>query len=370
MYKLKDNEQEARERLWAFWKQKSIGRPALGVYVKNKDFEWQEWKGEPLPRKEFDLHPEWQANDCRNRLFANKYLAEATPCVCMDYGRTLPLLAVLAGGDYDYDDISPWKQPYGGTTFLLPWIRPSEGALDWNIPKFDPEHETVKGLERNLVKIVETIGGYGFVSPPSMLDALTTLSMLHTPDELCIALYEEPDKVKRWAYDATTLYIDCYEHFYRYLGNLGMTDTSTWLQLLSESRMEAVQCDFSVMLSPDMFEEFVMPDMRRVTSYLDNAVWHHDGVEQFRFIDMIASLPKVRAIQWVFAKREHPSEHIECFKRLKDLGLSLYASMKSVDEAVYLTKTLGSDGLMMTLPLFENEKDAHAAIAEIEKAAK
>ena len=133
--------------------------------------------------------------------------------------------------------------------------------------------------------------------------------------------------------------------------------------------MEAVQCDFSVMLSPEMFREFVYPDVKRITSYMDRSVWHHDGEEQFRFIEMIASLPKMRAVQWVFyIKNEHPSEQIQYFKRIKDLGLSLYAGVRSANEAVYLTKTLGPDGLLIELPVFESEKDALNALSRIENA--
>ena len=355
MFKLKKNEAEARERILAFWQGKSMGRPALIAYAKNKDYTWQNWESGPMPRRQSDLIPSWHANDCRNRLNSNLYLAEAIPSVCMDYGRALVLLAVLVGGDYIYEGINPW-------------IQPLEGVLDMKVPAFDPQHSIVKGLEACLDAIVEVVGDNGFISTPTQIDPLTTLSLLQLQSNLCISLLEEPEKVKAWTHDATTLFIDCYEHFYRYLAALGYTDTSAWLSVMSESRMEAVQCDFSVMLSPDMFNEFVVPDMKRITSYMDRSIWHHDGLVQFRFIEMIAALPKLKAIQWVFTKREHPSEHINELKRLRELGLSVYTNVHNINDAVYLTKKLGPDGLMIVLPTFEDEKDAFDAIAKIKAA--
>ena len=356
MFKLKQNEQEARERLRAFWQGKSIGRPAVSVFARNSKYEWRKWEGEPLTQKQCDLNPDWYAHVCRDRLFSTIYLGESMPSVTISYGSLLVLLAVLAGADYEYESGSAW-------------IKPVKGVLDMRVPKFDPECDTVKKLEKCYDRLAGIVEDNGFISPPVLLDPLTTLSAMHTPENLCVSLLEEPEKVKRWVYDATTLYMDCYEHFYRYLGGLGYTDASTWLQAMSESRMEAVQCDFSVMLSPEMFREFVYPDIRRITSYMDRSIWHHDGIEQFKFIEMIASLPKLRAIQWVFyIKNEHPSVHIECFKRIKDLGLSLYAGVRNLDEAVYLTKALGADGLLLELPMFASEKDALAAISTIESA--
>jgi len=356
MFKLKKNEQEARERLRAFWYGKSIGRPAVAVCARNNTYERQKWEGGPLTQKQCDLNPDWYAHAYRNDLFSKIYLGEAMPSVSVSYGSLLVLLAVLAGGDYEYDSYSAW-------------IKPLENVLDKPVPKFDPECDTVKKFENCFDRLAGIVEDNGFISPPVLLDPLTTLSMLHTPENLCISILEEPEKVKKWSYDATTLYIDCYEHFYRYLGELGYTDTTTWLRAMSESRTEAVQCDFSVMLSPEMFREFVVPDVSRITAYMDRSTWHHDGEEQFKFIEMIAALPKMRAVQWVFyIKNEHPSKHIECFKRIKDLGLSLYAGVRSLDEAIYLTKALGPDGLMLDLPGFDNEKDALAAISSIESA--
>ncbi|MCL2708763.1 MAG: hypothetical protein FWF03_06565, partial [Defluviitaleaceae bacterium] len=338
MFRLKENEPEARERLKSFWMGKSIGRPAIAAYSRVGAYEPEKWTGAGLSKKQLNLNPEWYALNAKNSLLSRKFLCEAMPSATAGYGSLLSLLAALAGGDFEYGS--------DGSA----WISPLESVLEKKVPKFDPECETVKAIEKILDKLAGTVGDLGFVSPPPLLDAMTTLSMFMEPGELCVALIGEPEKVKNWTREATKIYIDCYEHFYRYLNGKGYTDTTTWLPAMAESRMEAVQCDFSVMLSPEMFDEFVLADSRRVTSYMDCSIWHHDGPEQFRFIEKIAALPKLRAVQWVFPKGEHPSEHLDKFKRIRGLGLSLLMDVKCVDDAVYLAGKLGPDGLFLSLP--------------------
>ena len=77
MFKLKQNEQEARERLRAFWNGKSIGRPAIAAFARNNAYERQKWNGEPPAQKQCDLNPDWYAHVCRSSLFSKIYRAVA-----------------------------------------------------------------------------------------------------------------------------------------------------------------------------------------------------------------------------------------------------------------------------------------------------
>jgi len=352
MLKLKKNEAEAYERLDAFWRGKSIGRPAIIARAKNSSYDYIHWDGPVLSQKQQDLCPDYYVWKWRNNLFGSHYLGEAMPMVFADHGSSITLLAVLAGGDYEYDGSA--------------WTQPKDNILNTAVPKFNPNCETVIKLEQSYKAMHEMVDGFGLLSPPSMIDALTTLSMLHTQESLCMSILEEPENVKSWTHDATTLYIDCYDHFYKVLSKMGHTTSSAWLGIAARGRMEAVQCDFGVMLSPEMYKEFVMPDLARITSYLDYSTYHLDGVEQMRFIDMIASLPNINAIQWNPAVFDfHPSEHMASFKRIKEFGLSLSVSVRNIDDAKYLVKSLGSDGLMLVFPYFDCEEDALAAIKEM-----
>jgi len=355
MFKLKQNEAEARARLRAFWRGGFLGdRPALLATARNPAFAPEPWSGPAPTRKEADFNPDWQAWSQCNALRSRVWLAEAMPSAPLNIGGWLAVLAVLSGGDYKYEGSA--------------WILPRENVLGAPVPEFDPEGAVARKIAACCERIADAVGGDGHVSPPVMLDALTTLSMFMGQEELCVALAERPEDVKRWTRGATALYTAAVGYFYGLLGGRGHSGSTTWLGVMSEGMMEAVQCDFAVMLSPEMFAEFVMPDLCATTAFLDDSIYHLDGVEQMRFIGQIASAPKIRAIQWNPAK--HPadiSEHMPHFRRIRELGLSLMVTAPgSIDNAVRLTRELGSDGLCISLPFFEREEDALEAIRRIE----
>jgi hypothetical protein len=175
--------------------------------------------------------------------------------------------------------------------------------------------------------------------------------------------------VRRWSDALTTLYTDAYEHFYRLVADLGYGDTTTWLHVMAEGRFEAVQCDFAVMISPGQFDEFVMPDLRRLTEYLDFSLYHLDGTCQLRFLDLLADLPDLHGIQWnPEPDSGPPTEWLDAFRDIRSRGLSLYVNCPSVGEAAAVTRALGPDGLFIVLPRFETAAEAEAAIAAVERA--
>jgi hypothetical protein len=202
VFTLKENEAEARERLRAFWAGESLGRPALYVIADREGYE-----GIPVATSEsrsrvHDLDPDWHANQAEAKLASTLLLAEAMPGVLLDWGSVLVTVAVLAGGEYDYESHSAWIKP-------LPdiWERP--------LPSFDPDSIQTGAIERSLRRMAAIVRDRGFVNPPIMLDGMTTLSGFRTPRQLCLDLMERPERVRAWSDALTSVYIDAYDHFYR-----------------------------------------------------------------------------------------------------------------------------------------------------------
>jgi len=353
-FSLKENEEEARGRLRAFWAGTSLGRPALSVTTDNPEFEDTPWPGAELSPKQRDTSPEWHAWACDQALRSTVYLAEAMPSATVCWGGHLVTVAVLAGGDYEHNENSAWIQEIPDL-----YERP--------VPSFDPEQPAARCMAACLRKVAEAVGERGFVNAAVMLDAMTVLSLFREPGRLCMELLERPDDVRRWTDALTAIYIEAYEYFYRLVCDLGYGDTCTWLGIMAEGKMEAVQCDFSVMLSPEMYEQFVLSDLRRVTDYMDFSLYHLDGTCQMRFLDQLASLPKLNGIQWnPEPLAGSPVKWLDAMRRIRERGLSLFVSC-SVDEAVEITRALGPDGLYFSLPRFKNRADAEEAILTIER---
>lgn len=354
-FSLKHNELEARERLRAFWAGSSLGRPALIAKAPNPDPHWSPWAGPELDIKAKDLSPEWHAFEAKHTLEKFLFCAESMPKISTNDGSIVTLLAELAGGDYEYTDAGAWVKP-------LPHL--------WNqpLPCFDESHPHVQILTKIIYRVAEVVGDRGYINPPHLVDALTTLSNLRTPKQLCMDLIDIPEKVRMWSDALTSIFINAYEYFYQMVTKLGYGDTCSWLDAMAEGRMQNVECDFAVMLSPDMFKEFVLPDLRRQTEYFDYSLYHLDGACQMRFFDLLKTLPKLNGFQWNPLESDgSPVLWLDAFREIRRHKFSLYISCSNIDEAVHITKEIGTDGLLISLPLFQSEAEAEDAIHEIEK---
>jgi hypothetical protein len=356
-YSLKRNEDDARERLRAFWHGQSLGRPALYVTAANRDYEPRSWSDPEPDLKARDLSPEWQLVEALNCLEQTVCLAEAMPGFVVRFGNWIPLLAVLMGGQYEYHDDEAW-------------IEPMEDCLDSPLPAFDKEHPIVQGLTKVIRHLADTIGDRAIISPVPWMDGITLLASFRTHSRFCMDLIDVPEKIKRWTAAATRVLIAGYGYFYEELKSLGYEEPLSWLNVMAEGKMEPVQCDASIMLSPAMFEEFVMPDLRRLTEYLDFSLYHLDGSGAMRFIDQLSSLAKLNAIQYnpEPGNSGYPLSFIDDFREIRSRNLSLYVNCCTVEQALQLTKELGPDGLFIVLPSFESEIEAQYAIERITKA--
>lgn len=340
---------ESRQRLQAFWSGASYdGSPVLGLQLR---------LGNPepsselalLPPKDRDWRPEWHVHQYRSIARHVQFLAESFPGHHVVIARFLALPALLAGGDYDEDTGNAW-------------IREMPGLFEKDPPVFDLDHPTMKALERCYDALKAAVEGSDFVTPPLMLDGLTTLSMLVGPERLCEAMMDRPGRVNAWAAALNTLYISCYEHIYR---RLGYGRSICFFGPMAEGRSEGVQCDFAVMISPEMFEQFVLADLRRVTDYMDYSLYHLDGTGQMRFLDLLRQCPKLNGIQWnPEPSAGSPLKWLPALREIRRRGFSLHLFC-SVDEAVELVRELGPEGLFLKLPDFNSPAEVETACRKL-----
>jgi hypothetical protein len=356
-YRCKPNEVEARERLKAFWNREKVDRPGLGVTIVEGGRREPALPTEWSNAKETDLLPERHAKLCDQFTRGRAFLAEAMPAHHVAWASLLCTLPVFAGGDYEYHDSA--------------WVKAWPEVYDATPATFDPESQITKKLERCYIAAAEAVGDRGYVTPPLMLDGLTTLSMFRGTDQLCMDMQDCPETVRKFSSAFTRLYCDIYEHYYQLLLGLGgRGDSICFGGPTAEGRTEGVQCDFAVNLSVGMFEQFVLPDLLTVTEYMDRSLYHLDGTCQLRFLDSLRKCPKLDGIQWnPETTASDPLKWLDAFRdiRARDFCLYLWCG---VDQAVEITRAIGPSGLFINLPSFATAKDAEDAIARIERAAK
>ncbi len=348
----KENEAAARERMEAFWHNSSIsGRPAIKITAK-RPYEHQCWDG-PEDKKVREQIPEFHAVAARNALESQYFLAESMPMFGVGWGAWLVILHVMAGGDYEYNET--------GTA----WMKPIPNVLDQDPAKFDPNCEAAQCLAACFQAAVDAVGNRGWINPPLLTDGLTTLSQMVGDEELIFALMERPDRVRAWAAALGQMFVDIFLHYYELVGH---GQSMIFGGPFTDGPAEGVQCDFSVMLSPQMYREHVLPELALASERMSRPLYHLDGTQQMRFLDILTEVPNLRGIQWnPETHYTRPTQHMEHLKRIREKDMLLYFHAEDVDEVIATVDELGPDGIFITMPRFETRGEAEAALEEIEK---
>ena len=149
---------------------------------------------------------------------------------------------------------------------------------------------------------------------------LDVLSTFRPSEKLLLDLYDEPEEVKRLTWEA-------HEAWHQYYGALNEVlqpmnpGYSDWTRIYSDRPSYVLQCDFCYMISPDMFDAFVKPELTATCNRLSNAIYHLDGPGQLRHLDSLLTIDSLRAVQWVPGDG-HPScaKWPEVYRKIRDAG--------------------------------------------------
>ncbi len=147
-----------------------------------------------------------------------------------------------------------------------------------------------------LVRSVVDAGRGRFVTEfPDLIEGLDTLAAMRGTDDLLMDLIDRPQWVAAALRQITARYFECYDVLY----DLVKDDTggSHWW-IWAPGRPAKLQCDFSAMISPQMFGDFMVPVLREMTARLDHSFYHWDGVGALPHHDHLLSLPDLDMIQW------------------------------------------------------------------------
>ncbi|MHA1725056.1 MAG: hypothetical protein ACTSYC_08130 [Promethearchaeota archaeon] len=137
---------------------------------------------------------------------------------------------------------------------------------------------------------------------------------------------------------------------------------NSWIPVWCPKRYYPIQSDFSAMLSPKLFKRFVLPDIKEQAEHMDYAVYHLDGPGELVHLDVLLNEPSITAIQWVPGAGEKPSSDekwMPIYKKIQVAGKSIIVDNpgETPASATYLYNVLDPKYLIMTL-IFLTEMQA------------
>ncbi len=140
--------------------------------------------------------------------------------------------------------------------------------------------------------------GQVIVSMVDMGGIMDVLAWFRGSENLLMDLYDDPDEVHRCINELQDMW---FKYFDRFNGVMApeAKGYSQWFRTFHEKPGYVLQSDFSYMISPEMFDEFVAPELTSSSNRLDHAVYHMDGIGEIPHLNSLLKIDGIAGIQWV-----------------------------------------------------------------------
>ena len=346
------------DRFEDWWRRDNHGLPLMNITAKKEQAEWKVI--EPAsPEKKYtdaDYIMECAEDECRNTLF----LADSYAKKSGDFGPGS--LALYLGSEPRFAWDTVWFEP----------SIPENGFYEIAYREENPWWIRHKALMKELK---ERANGRFLVNIPDLIENLDIYAAMRGPENALYDIMDEPEKVKSCIRKIDDVYFRYYDYFYNLLKDENDVSSYTAFNILGRGRVAKVQCDFSAMISPKHFREFVLPSLQKQVERFDHSLYHLDGPDAIKHVPAIMEIESLDALQWTCGAGQPDG----CCERWfpiydqvrnakKGLWIAIYDGY--VDDWIRGTDRVvdryGIKGLYLNFP-FMNERDAEKILNHAEK---
>ena len=233
---------------------------------------------------------------------------------------------------------------------------------DYDDLEFDPHSFMYKTAIANAKAFVEDAKGDYVIGMPDISGAADALSHLRGADKLLMDFMDQPDKVKQGIDKVLGVWEIAINAMQDILskGNFG-GGSIAWLHTWAPGFLGQLQCDCSVMLSPDMFEEFLLHELMVQSSKLEQCLYHLDGEEQVRHLPYLLQVPNLHVIQWTNVISRRPvTAFIPVLQQIQAAGKGILTGC-SPKELPILLENLDASNLYLRVWV-RNQEEADAVV--------
>lgn len=305
--KYKENWPEAQKRLTALWQGELIDRPCIAVRAPAKCE-----KSAPPPKPSSAearwLDPFYISEAARYQITHTWWGGEAIPSYLLQAAWVLCL-----GGNPIFTPETIWYE------------KRSVNFMEESPFRMSKDDYWVMRYEKALFALADLAGWDDFlVGSPGSLPANDLLSMQMGTENYLLALLDEPVWMAKALNDGAQNLLTVRrelqiklqrKHAYWY-GNAG------WMPFWAPEPYISTQSDVSCLLSPELFDQFVLPEID-LYGQLYGALWYHlDGHDAAQHLPRLLTLPYLRVIQYVPTPSEPPNgiNHLDLYKAIQKAG--------------------------------------------------
>lgn len=349
--KYTENWSDTQKRFLAWWNNSNIGRPIMRITAKRKTpLEQTEEVWNPKTPEDKHLEADRKVRNLRNFCKKHRFMAEAFPAVDINIGAGSMAAYLGAQPEFRWDTV---------------WFKECVSDWEeWGALKYDDGNiwlkrhlEAIKSAKQNAVEDF-------LVTVPDIIENLDILAAMRGAQNLCYDLIDEPELIKGYISQLDELYLKYYDQFYNLVKDENGGSSYTIFSIWGPGKTVKVQCDFSAMLSPGQFKEFIVPSLQYQCSKMDFILYHLDGVDAVRHLDAIMGIEKINALQWTPGAGQ-PDAGSEKWYYIYDKvvasGKSLWIMFSQgefndwITKADNIVKRYGPEKLYFLFPLMEEE---------------
>lgn len=337
---------EQKKQYEAFWAHEAVERCCLYLTAPKN--------GAAEPEKPKSLHQMWEdIPDRTSRMLGEiertAYFGDAFPSAFANFGPGC--LASCVGGSHKWSEFTVWfeNEPFPIT--------------DWENPpalKLEEASEMVRLVDDYTESLLQVGKGKFYTSITDIGGMYDIIAALRGTQDLLIDLLEYPDEVKALAEKLAPVWKTYFmRNANRLLERQGAM--TSWMPIYSEEPYYPLQCDFSAMISPEMFGEFILPDLKYHTDYLPRSIYHWDGPGELLHLDHLLSLDRLSAIQWTPGDGAPDTTDpcwFEYYQKLQRAGKSLILLSADPNGLENLLTHISTKGLFLSINAADEKQAA------------
>jgi len=236
--------------------------------------------------------------------------------------------------------------------------------------RFDPNHPHYQ-LTKSLLRLALSKHQDWLVPTTADLGGPMDVAQAVRGSDLLLDVMDAPEKVHQLLRNLQEIWFACFDDLKKEMDGK-MDGFCTTFNLWCEKDYYPLQCDFSAMISPAMYGEFVLPYVAEQVDRLTYSLYHLDGPEAIPHLDMILRLKKLHAIQWVPGAGKPQSDDpvwIPLYKKIQAAGKSLALWDAKKGNVQQIIRELKPEGLLIHIApdQFTSEAEARDFVEQVEK---
>ena len=304
---LLENWEKIKKYSKAWWNCQVLDRVPIWVAAPRDDPQSRETlSGNTIKIRREERFNKEKVIGCAEEIFqATFFGGVAFPCYWPNFGTDV--FSAYMGADIEFSPIFlPTLSIWGANMEEPPpvsWAKWDNPILtdysDLSVIQIKDENFYWQKTKEFIGYALERSQGKYFVSTTDIHAGMDSLAVLRgSPQQVCLDLIDNPEGVKKAMKLLWKTWHKVYEESYQITAG-EQEGTSNWINLWFPGKGFAVQNDLTCIISPSMYREFFLEELANEINYLDYSIYHLDGPDALKHLDMLLEIPRLNAIQWV-----------------------------------------------------------------------